>query len=95
MLIRQATRALVDEFAGVFNAETIDRYISDSQYKIGDRARFANWMPVLVERFTRDRLKAPRSPRARRHRPPRGVVPLRPQRGTVADGGRLAPAPRR
>lgn len=58
LLIRQATRALTDEFAGVFNAETIERYISDSQYKIGARARFANWMPVLVERFTRDRLRA-------------------------------------
>ena len=57
-LIRQSARRLQDEFDGVFNAETIERYITDSQVKIGERARFANWMPVLVERFTRDRLKA-------------------------------------
>ena len=57
-LIRQAARRLQTEFEGVFNAETIERYITDSQAKIGARAKFATWMPVLVERFTRDRLRA-------------------------------------
>ena len=57
-LIRQSARRLQAEFDGIFNTETVERYITDSQTKIGQRARFANWMPVLVERFTRDRLKA-------------------------------------
>lgn len=57
-LIKQAAGRLSREFDGTFNLETIERYIADSQFKIGAKARFANWMPVLVERFTRDRLKA-------------------------------------
>lgn len=58
LLVRQAAGRLEREFAGTFNLETIERYITDSQTKIGSRARFANWMPLLVERFTRDRLRA-------------------------------------
>lgn len=57
-LINQSARRLQTEFEGVFNTETIERYIADSQSKIGARAKFATWMPVLVERFTRDRLRA-------------------------------------
>jgi len=56
--IRQAAAHLADEFAGTFNSETIERYIADSQSLLGARARFTNWLPVLVERFTRDRLRA-------------------------------------
>jgi protein-tyrosine-phosphatase len=58
LLIKQASRRLHDDFAGTFNTETIERYILDSQVKIASRARFATWMPLLVERFTRDRLRA-------------------------------------
>ncbi|MGB5758619.1 MAG: arsenate reductase ArsC [Acidimicrobiales bacterium] len=58
LLIRQAGRRLGEEFAGTFNAATIERYINDSQTKLGSKARFATWLPVLIERFTRDRLRA-------------------------------------
>ena len=58
LMIKQAAARLQREFEGTFNAETIERYISDSQTRIGSRARFADWMPLLVERFTRDRLRA-------------------------------------
>ncbi len=58
LLIRQAAERLKREFDGTFNAETIERYITDSQTRIESRARFANWLPVLIERFTRDRLRA-------------------------------------
>lgn len=57
-LIQQAARRLSTEFDGTFNTETIQRYITDSQTKLGATARIATWMPVLVERFTRDRLRA-------------------------------------
>lgn len=57
-LIRRSAVSLQREFDGVFNAETIERYIADSQAKLEARARFATWLPVLIERFTRDRLKA-------------------------------------
>lgn len=58
LLIKRTARRLSDDFAGTFNAETIERYIADSQAKLHARARLANWLPVLVERFTRDRLRA-------------------------------------
>jgi protein-tyrosine-phosphatase len=58
LLIRRAAVRLGDEFAGTFNAETIERYITDSQTRLETRARFATWLPLLIERFTRDRLQA-------------------------------------
>ncbi len=58
LLIKQAAERLKREFDGTFNAETIERYISDSQTKLETRARFATWLPVLIEKFTRDRLRA-------------------------------------
>jgi protein-tyrosine-phosphatase len=56
--VRTAARRLQDEFAGTFSVETIERYITDSRTQLEGRARFATWLPVLIERFTRDRLKA-------------------------------------
>jgi arsenate reductase (thioredoxin) len=56
--IKHAARRLQDEFAGTFSTETIERYITDSQTRLEGRARIATWLPVLIERFTRDRLKA-------------------------------------
>lgn len=58
LLVKQAATRLHKEFEGTFNAETIERYITDSQEKLGAKARFATWLPILIERFTRDRLKA-------------------------------------
>jgi protein-tyrosine-phosphatase len=56
--VRQAALRLQREFAGRFSAETIERYIVESQAQLESRARFSTWLPVLVERFTRDRLRA-------------------------------------
>lgn len=58
LMIKQSAARLSDEFAGTFNTETIERYITDSQAKLGSRATISTWMPLLVERFTRDRLRA-------------------------------------
>jgi protein-tyrosine-phosphatase len=58
LLIKQAAAGLHDEFAGTFNAATIERYIADSQERLGAGARVATWMPLLVQRFARDRLRA-------------------------------------
>jgi protein-tyrosine-phosphatase len=58
LLVKQAATRLQKEFEGTFNAETIERYITDSQEKLGAKARFSTWLPILIERFTRDRLKA-------------------------------------
>lgn len=58
LLVRQAARRLGEEFDGTFNAETIERFITDSQTKLEARAKFTTWLPILIERFTRDRLRA-------------------------------------
>jgi arsenate reductase len=58
MLVKQAARRLRGEFAGTFNPETIERYIADSHDLLQQRAKFATWLPLLVERLTRDRLRA-------------------------------------
>lgn len=58
LLIKQAARRLVDDFSGTFNQETIERYITDSRTRLEGQAKFATWLPVLIERFTRDRLRA-------------------------------------
>lgn len=57
-LVKQAAGRLRAEFDGEFNAATIERYIHESQELLQSSARFATWLPVLVERFTRDRLRA-------------------------------------
>ncbi len=58
LMIKQAAARLHDEFAGTFNAETIERYINDSRDKLNLNATVPNWLPLLIERFTRDRLRA-------------------------------------
>jgi protein-tyrosine-phosphatase len=58
LLIRQAAERLRQEFDGAFNVETIERYMLESQELLHSKARFARWLPLLVERLTRDRLRA-------------------------------------
>ena len=56
--VRQVATRLTREFDGVFGLETIERYIVDSRERLEGRARFDTWLPVLIERFTRERLRA-------------------------------------
>ncbi|HYU61437.1 MAG TPA: hypothetical protein VEK39_11815, partial [Solirubrobacterales bacterium] len=49
--------ALSEEFRGVFSRETIERYIDMSMGKLSD-ARFADFVPLFVHRFARERLRA-------------------------------------
>jgi protein-tyrosine-phosphatase len=55
--IERAAEALQREFAGVFSQETIGRYIAESTDLLGD-AKVNVFVPVLVHRFARERLKA-------------------------------------
>jgi len=55
--VEKLTEALVDDFAGVFSAETIHRYIAESVDLLGN-ARISDFVPVLAYRFARERLKA-------------------------------------
>lgn len=56
--IKQAAERLKDEFSDVLNAETIERFITDSVDVLLGRAQHTKWIPLLAERFARDRLKA-------------------------------------
>ena len=49
---------LRDEFAGVFGPETIERFLTDSVDQLLPQARITTFVPVLAERFARDRLSA-------------------------------------
>lgn len=51
------TRALAREFAGVYSVETVDRYVDDTLDRWSD-ARVQTYLPVLVHRFVRERLRA-------------------------------------
>ena len=55
--IEQAAERLAEEFPGVFSKETIARYIAESEDLLGD-ARVNVFVPVLVHRYTRERLRA-------------------------------------
>jgi arsenate reductase (thioredoxin) len=56
--VRKAIADLSEEFAGVFARETIERYVNDSQTQLLATARIQTFIPVLVYRFTRERLRA-------------------------------------
>ena len=49
--------SLAGEFRGVFSQETIDRFVSESLTMLSG-ARFGDFLPVLVHRFARERLRA-------------------------------------
>ncbi len=55
--IQRSVDVLADEFAGVFSRETIDAYVEESLDRFAD-ARFEEFVPLLVERFSRERLRA-------------------------------------
>jgi protein-tyrosine-phosphatase len=57
-LIAQAAVRLKDEFVGTFSVETIERFMSESQGDLESRASVTTWLPVLIERFARERLRA-------------------------------------
>ncbi len=55
---RRSAEHLRIEFEGMFNAETIERYIIESEQQLMAQATVTKWLPVTIERLTRDRLRA-------------------------------------
>ncbi len=50
---------LAREFVGVFSRETITRYVDDCHDQLGGRATVGpNFLPVIIDRFARERLWA-------------------------------------
>ena len=56
--LRHGAERLRLQFAGSFNTETIERFMTDSLDVLLPRARSTMWVPLLAERFARDRLRA-------------------------------------
>src|SRR5919106_594579 len=48
---------LREEFAGIFSAETIERFMAESLYALKD-SRLNDFVPLFVHRFARERLRA-------------------------------------
>jgi arsenate reductase (thioredoxin) len=57
-LVRSATERLRSEFQGTFGPETIERFITDSLDQLLPNAKFTAFVPLLTERFARERLRA-------------------------------------
>ena len=56
--LAQAAERLRREFDGQLNTETVQRLLADSVRDLSERADHSMWVPLLAERFTRDRLRA-------------------------------------
>jgi len=55
--IERGLDSLSEEFEGVFSRETIERYVQESLESLQD-ARFEDFVPLFVNRFARERLRA-------------------------------------
>jgi protein-tyrosine-phosphatase len=57
-LIHTAAERLQDKFQGIFGPETIERYINDSLDHLLPNSQVMGFVPIFVERFAKDRLRA-------------------------------------
>jgi protein-tyrosine-phosphatase len=58
LALRTAAGALAREFAGIYGTETIERFLYSSYDQFASRSTIANYLPLLAERFARQRLRA-------------------------------------
>ncbi|MEV0590354.1 arsenate reductase ArsC [Nonomuraea cavernae] len=58
LALATAARRLGEEFTGAFGAGTIERFLHASYEEFATRAAVANFLPLLAERFARQRLHA-------------------------------------
>ena len=56
--MRAAAVRLADDFAGIYGTETIERFLHSSFDQFADRATVARFLPLMAERFARQRLRA-------------------------------------
>ncbi len=57
-MLSSAARRLAEEFTGTFSAETIELFLVGSYDQFAGKATVANFLPLMAERFARQRLKA-------------------------------------
>jgi len=58
LALRSAAVRLREEFAGIFGVETIELFLTSSYDQFAGRATTLAFLPVMAERFARQRLKA-------------------------------------
>ncbi|MGI5286525.1 arsenate reductase ArsC [Nonomuraea polychroma] len=58
LALTTAARRLREEFTGTFGAETIERFLHTSYDQFATKAAIATFLPLLAERFARQRLHA-------------------------------------
>ncbi len=58
LALKSAATRLETEFAGTFSTETIERFLHTSYDQFASRAVIPNFLPLLAERFARQRLHA-------------------------------------
>jgi protein-tyrosine-phosphatase len=58
LALKGSAARLADEFAGTFNAQTIERFLTTSYDRFAETATMTDLLPLLAERFTRQRLQA-------------------------------------
>jgi arsenate reductase len=57
-LVRSVTSRLEPQFTGTFGPETIERFVLDSLDRMLPTTRITTYLPVLAERFAKERLRA-------------------------------------
>jgi len=57
LIVRHGQKLLCDEFTGIFGKETIHRFLGESLLAF-PKARVKSFLPLFMERFTRQRLRA-------------------------------------
>ena len=58
LALRAASTRLADDFAGIYGPETIERFLHSSFDQFADRATVNKFLPLMAERFARQRLRA-------------------------------------
>ena len=58
LIIKHAAGRLAEEFEGVFNSETIELFLNTSYDQFAGNAKVTAFLPLMAERFARQRLKA-------------------------------------
>jgi protein-tyrosine-phosphatase len=58
LALRSAAERLAQEFDGTYGTETIERFLESSYDQFATRSSVATYLPLIAERFARQRLRA-------------------------------------
>lgn len=58
LALRSAATKLHEEFAATFGTETIEQFLASSYDQFAEGARIVTYLPLMAERFARQRLRA-------------------------------------